>query len=360
MKYEKKPLTVDEHIGLLRERGLGIEDRDYARSILQEINYYRLSAYFHPFLEDKANHLYKQGSTLEQVVLLYRFDTDFRQLLIPALESAEIVFRQRITYHLAHRYNDPFCYLQKSIYSEKFQGAQIAPEELYRSFGKEEGEKNWQLLILRGNINRKGRILDRRISDEDFKEDTEELKRLIQSSSFENWMKMVENSIQESHEEFVRHYKDKYLQDSQGFPIWMMSEMVSFGNLSKFYSGLSTENRRAISVLYGIPHRLLSQWLHSLVYLRNICAHHARLWNRDMVIAPKKPRDLPEKDFWSKKLFSLLLVLKHLTALNFCWAGFTEELQNLLQKYPDVDANAMGFPVNWKEVLVRKEAKETF
>jgi abortive infection bacteriophage resistance protein len=168
---------------------------------------------------------------------------------------------------------------------------------------------------------------------------------------------LQERGLGIEHRDYARRVLwDKNQQDSQGFPIWMMSEMASFGNLSKFYSGLSSENRRAISILYGIPHRLLSQWLHSLVYLRNICAHHARLWNRDMVIAPKKPRDLPEKDFWSKKLFSLLLVLKHLTAPSFNWAGFTEELQKLLQKYPDVDANAMGFPVNWKEVLMGKDA----
>lgn len=356
MRYDKKPLKYDEQVQLLEKRGLSVKNRATVRNTLKEINYYRLSAYFYTFLKDKPNHVYKPNSTFHKVLKLYQFDSRLRQILLPALESAEILVRSRLTYYLVTITDDPFHYLQEEIYSAKFLGNQIGIEQLERVFSKEKSDLLWNDLKNIGVINNKGVILKKSPLPQTIcGEDQDKVEKILSHSSYRIFLQEVEQSICNSHEEFVRHYKIKYLSDSPGFPLWMISEILSFGNLSRMFSGLDSQHRSAISTEYGFPHRIISSWLHSLVYLRNICAHHARLWNRDFVIAPSCPKALPEKGFWSKRLFSMLLVLKYMVPQSFDWKGFVKDLHVLLSKNPFVDISAMGFPKNWKQVLLDKK-----
>lgn len=358
MKYDKEPLKYDEQLQLLEERGLLVKNRAKVINTLKEINYYRLSAYFYTFLEDKANHVYKPNTTFNKVIKLYQFDSRLRQILLPALESAEILVRLRMTYYLVHITNDPFHYLQEEVYSAKFLGKQIAIEELERDFSKEKSDLLWNDLKRSGVINSKGRILKKSPLPQTLcAEDQDKVEKILSHSSYILFLQEVEHSICNSHEEFVRHYKNKYLSDSLGFPLWMITEMLSFGNLSRMFTGLDTQHRNAISTEYGLPHRIISSWLHSLVYLRNICAHHARLWNRAFVIAPSCPKKLPENACWSKRLFSMLLVLKYMVPDSFNWKEFVKDIHILLRKNSFIDISAMGFPRNWKRVLLDNKFK---
>ena len=55
-------------VNLLESRGLQICDRNKAIQYLDNIGYYRLSAYMYPLLKmPKTVHLYKEGSTFEKV-----------------------------------------------------------------------------------------------------------------------------------------------------------------------------------------------------------------------------------------------------------------------------------------------------
>src|SRR3546814_18420907 len=78
--------------------------------------------------------------------------------------------------------------------------------------------------------------------------------------------------------------------------VWMVAEMMSFGQLSKWFSNLSDRALRTrISEPLGLPETVLVPLIRHVTDVRNICAHHGRLWNRGFLQTPKlaqKPQDL--------------------------------------------------------------------
>jgi abortive infection bacteriophage resistance protein len=106
------------------------------------------------------------------------------------------------------------------------------------------------------------------------------------------WIKELEDETTRSHEVFVIHYRTRY-NEYPRLPLWMATEIMSMGKLSQFYSGLLPDYQRLVSKPLGIHHSVLRSWLHTLTYLRNLCAHHARIWNRELAIRPEMPRKDP-------------------------------------------------------------------
>jgi len=145
-------------------------------------------------------------------------------------------------------------------------------------------------------------------------------------------------------------------------PSWMMLEVSSFGSLSSLYSNLIPGvDKRVIANHFGLSDKVLSSWLHSIVYLRNLCAHHSRLWNREMQIQPIIPRN-PHHDFITqtsylsqegivlplnnKSYFILSMVIYLMKTIN-PKHNLQLKFRALLQKYPNIDPRAMGFPIGW-------------
>jgi abortive infection bacteriophage resistance protein len=81
---------VQDQIKLLKNRGLEIPDEAKAERYLLNISYYRLSGYMYPFLKDKKQHLYKKGSTFDDILNLYRFDRELRLMIFSAIEKIEV------------------------------------------------------------------------------------------------------------------------------------------------------------------------------------------------------------------------------------------------------------------------------
>ncbi|WP_308701643.1 Abi family protein [Pseudomonas poae] len=72
--------------------------------------------------------------------------------------------------------------------------------------------------------------------------------------------------------------------------LWVVCGLWDFGTLSTLYSGMTEGDQDEISTAYGISNgRVFASWLRSLNYLRNVCAHHSRLWNRNIIDQPKLP-----------------------------------------------------------------------
>jgi abortive infection bacteriophage resistance protein len=65
MIYDKKPLTIDEHIEQLRNRGLTIADEELAKHYLAHVSYYRLAGYWWPMQSNKESHIFKANSKFE-------------------------------------------------------------------------------------------------------------------------------------------------------------------------------------------------------------------------------------------------------------------------------------------------------
>ena len=94
--YTKPPLTVQEHIELLKTRGLQIPNEERVARYLQNISYFHLSGYMYPFLADKKQHQYKPNSSFDNIVNLYRFDRELRVLIFSTIEKIEIAIRSQI------------------------------------------------------------------------------------------------------------------------------------------------------------------------------------------------------------------------------------------------------------------------
>lgn len=99
----------------------------------------------------------------------------------------------------------------------------------------------------------------------------------------EEMMEVINTQICRSRERFVIHHRQKY---GDIYPVWVVVEIMSFGNLAKMYSNLVPSVAKPAADDIGIHHRFVKNWLHGMAVLRNICAHHGRLYNR---LLPFKP-----------------------------------------------------------------------
>ncbi|WP_340138883.1 Abi family protein, partial [Vibrio vulnificus] len=76
------------------------------------------------------------------------------------------------------------------------------------------------------------------------------------------------------------HNKNKH---GLPLPIWLACEVWGFGALSLLFAGMKEEDQDLISPKFGLSNgRVPAKWLRSRNYLRNVCAHHSRLWNRNV------------------------------------------------------------------------------
>jgi abortive infection bacteriophage resistance protein len=295
MNYTKPPLTIAEQINLLKERGLQIVDVAQAESYLSNISYYRLSAYMFPFLSDTSNHVYRAGASFDEIINNYLFDRELRLLVFDAIEKIEISFRSQMIYHYSINYGADWLE-NSALYSN---------EEYYREI-----------------------------------------------------LAKLDAEISRSHEIFIKHYKNTYTTPPRP-PAWMSIEITSFGLLSLLYKNLRmTKEKKAIAKHFGLHPYVLESWLQTISYVRNIVAHHSRLWNRVMVIQPQMPNhtaynwlseiSTKDKNFIPTKIYAVLSCILYLLKTINSQTNFAVELKKLIEKYPKSSLKNMGFPTHWK------------
>ena len=127
-------------VNLFESRGLQICDRNKAIQYLDNIGYYRLSAYMYPLLKmPKTAHLYKEGSTFKKVMMLYRFDKKLRLLMFNETEKIEIAIRRAVMQITADMTGNPFWLTDSSYFldSSRFNETMRAISKEY-SKSKEE------------------------------------------------------------------------------------------------------------------------------------------------------------------------------------------------------------------------------
>ncbi|MDQ8184087.1 Abi family protein [Pelagicoccus sp. SDUM812002] len=173
-----------------------------------------------------------------------------------------------------------------------------------------------------------------------------------------NWLAKLREESDRSRERFIDHFKQRY-SEYPDLPIWVATEIMSFGALSRMIEGMGRDDQKYIAHRYGMQPQTFASCLHHLVYVRNICAHHARLWDRSWAIEPSLPHGkkwepplLPGSD----RLFASLLI--QYTLLNRCaaekpfaadWKQRVETLiNNQLPTCPQ-PLEQMGLTPNWNE-----------
>jgi abortive infection bacteriophage resistance protein len=290
MRFDKPPLTFEQQADLLLARGL-VADRPALIKRLEVVNYYRLSGYLYPFR--KTDDRLTDGTTLEAVWQLYVFDRQLRLLVMDAIERVEVSIRTQLSYHLAHRHG-AFAYLE----SAKMPG--------------------------------------------------------ISNTEHEKWIDELNVEMKRSKEPFITHFFDKYGDVHAMPPIWMLVEIMSFGKVLTMFRAVDRDIRQSVSRILGVSDEVLLSWLVALNGIRNVCAHHGRLWNRDLGYRPKIPR---EKKYpqWHRpipitqdKVFAVLTILRYLLRITAPTSRWDSRLRALLSAYSDVPVRMMGFPENWE------------
>ncbi len=293
--FEKKAISISEQIAKLESRGLLISSEDKADHFLLHISYYRLGEYWYSMQSDKEKHIFKPNSCFSDVMALYNFDRELRLLLFDVIEKIEISLRTQLIYQLSREY-DPWWF------------------------------QNFELF--------------------------EDSKALVKT------LANLEEELSRSKDPVIKNHLKKHKDDLRFPPSWKSLEQTSFGALSKLYGNLknTVKSKDGIAHFYGVVnHTYLPSWLQSIAQIRNYCAHHSRLWNRNLPGAPKllphppNPwlNDVP-KPHEFQRLYIHLCLMKYLLDVIQPENRFTLKLSGLLTKYPSVDPNALGLKANWQ------------
>jgi abortive infection bacteriophage resistance protein len=149
-----------------------------------------------------------------------------------------------------------------------------------------------------------------------------------------------------------------------GPPVWAVVEVMSLGLLSNWFANLKPyHTRKSISNTYDLDDSVLQSWLHHLTILRNTCAHHSRLWNREFQVIPKQPRTKPPvlKDQWqkdSRKIFNTLLILLYFMDIIAPQHHWRKRLRALLTSN-STHLSEMGFPSEWTNLSIWEISRPT-
>lgn len=147
---------------------------------------------------------------------------------------------------------------------------------------------------------------------------------------------------------FVMHHRSKY----QGeFPFWVAIEVISFGELSKLYKNLTQEIKTEVLCDFNIPSFYAESWLHTLAYIRNVCAHYGRIYGKELVIKPKLFKS-KRKTFEANRIFSVIFLLSKLLHQEDC-INFITTLQALLEEYSEhINLKELGFFEEWEKLIL--------
>ncbi|GAB3570291.1 Abi family protein [Arthrobacter alkaliphilus] len=324
MRYEKPALSLVQQLEQLRSRGLLIPDESKALRYLARIGYYRLSPYMIPHQLPGGAHRFRSGADFDGVLQLYIFDRRLRLLIMDALERFEVALRATLSNHMSLKGAGPFWYLDPSHFQR-----QADHDRLLEDLTKARDDEKDRL--------------------------ERDLQRL-QEHPPRNLQRATEDAKKQS---FMRHYLSASDEPSLP-PSWMMIEMLSFGDLMYLYRNIADrEDRKEIARQLGITDELLSSWLGTFQYTRNLCAHHGRVWNRQFGVAPRIPRSagvawLADTEIFRGKgtyrrsrVFPVLVALQTVLGTISPGSGWASRLRDLLAEFDSVPLNPMGFPPDW-------------
>lgn len=286
IKFNKPALNIEKQIELLKSWGLIINDVEFAKKILSNITYYRLSAYMKFF---QNNDEFQTGTTFEDIVNLYNFDKDLKSIIFENIRIIEISLRTKICLHMCSNYGSHWFYNKDNYKTQK------------------DYEKTIEILK----------------KEKESKKDT-----------------------------FIKYYSEKYSEPKLP-PFWMISEVLSMGDLSKILSYLNFKDVKQIAnsltpKYFTSP--VITNWIHVLATIRNICAHHSRLWNRQLKIKFAEPQKIPQwfaNNIKNDNVYSVCFVIA-LLMKEHPYNNFEQQLEELFNKYDNIDYTQMGFSTDWE------------
>ena len=291
--FSKPALSLPDQLRLLETRGLQVNDRAAATHYLIHIGYYRLSGYALPFQKGGSGpgrHDFRAGVTFDDVLDRYIFDRKLRLLVMDAIERIEVSVRAAMSNSIAPRHGAHW-YLNRQLFSASFNHADFIAA-IRRQIGHDP-------------MNHKRRDVP------------------------------------------IQHYYQTYSTPEMP-PSWMVFESVSFGTISFAYSNLLPSEFDLVRAGFGLPHPVLSSWLHAVNYVRNICAHHGRLWNRECRIRPLAARAYKTDMMPNERIYAQLVAMQVMLGRIAPGNHWAEKLRGLFAEHSTISLPSMGFPANWQ------------
>jgi len=327
VEYTKTWLPLEAQVERLARRGLDIDEPARAVRLLESVGYYRMTGYLYPFLESEEYRdddgtpkirvlsRYRSGTALHHAESIIDFDRELRLLVMEGVERIEVSLRMRVGYVLGR--TSPFAHEDPACFDDSFTRA--------RTDSRDPGPSRHVL-----------------------------------------WLKRVKARRDGSDEQFVMHFRQKY---DDHMPVWALTELLELGHLSTLYRGMLQKDAEEVALAFGVPRKkMMVSWLATLNYMRNVAAHHARLFNRKLQNAPSRPAtglvplldhlrapDAPKGDFGCYNALAIIAFMLRSMDPAHSWAL---RLGELLQAFPLSSAlslESIGVPQGWETLGLWRE-----
>jgi abortive infection bacteriophage resistance protein len=299
----KPAYTISDQIALLKRRGMLFRDETQAHILLKNISYYRLKGYWWDVQQDPVLHTFHPEVYFEDIIERYDFDRRLRIILFDAIEQIEISLRTKMIYHLSIAYGG-LWYLNPAI----FDTATITQSGITRTphlFALEELQKEFN----------------------------------------------------RSQEIFIKDHRQRY--PGQDADAWKILEVASMGTLSKLYKNLRNKlpEKAVIAKEMGLNSTFtFVGWLESITLMRNIIAHHARLWSRSMVKRPSMALNNPAGVWFIhplqpgqlNKSFAIISCMVYLCNQLNGSGDIKQRIINLIDSHPNLPVYKYGFMNRWQ------------
>lgn len=301
---------------------MGISDREFCLQSLEQIGYYRLSAYWYPFRYREAGHREGIDSpseqitadiTLDDIIATYEIDRRFRNIIFDAIERIEVALRVSIANQLGQ--NDKYGFDNEEIFSASSQA---------------------------------------------------QSQHLPNMTNFQAFTLQQREYAARSREDFVVHHRNKY--DGK-MPVWVAIEVWDFGTILDCYRMLKAADKEQISLRFHLAGtRTLGGWIDSMRILRNTCAHHARLNRRHFNNAPRFPggkhdvrfrQFLSLNDKYQHRLYGQILMIATLLDSMSKQDSFAQAITDIVDQMLHIrciNLTDYGFPEDWQTSPLWKQS----
>lgn len=301
-QYEKQPKSNEELVALLQSRGLAADSAKLLR-ILETVGYYRFTGYLYPFKSPNSN-TFRPNTTLETAWNIYMFDRHLRLTAMDALARIEIAVRAITTRCHTDFINDPFAYVNPA-----------------------------------------------------------NMPKLTQAKHGGLLARIADSTHKASNDPKIRHLATEYgIMDYP--PIWAMMEIVPLGTVTFYFHGLPDGVQKTIADMFHVRPNVFGQWLMALKNVRNICAHHSRLWNfhivapftkrigRDPHLAPFVECLERQPSFNYTTTFTVLSLCAYCMGIIRPESKWKDRCRALLKTATPFVLRGMGAPADWETLAL--------
>jgi abortive infection bacteriophage resistance protein len=290
VKFTKPALSYEDQAKLLEGRGMVVPNHALLVRRLRSVGYYRLCGYWHPFKQ--ADSTFTANTNFDTVWERYRFDRQLRLTVMDAIERVEVAVRTALVHELALRAG-PFAHIDIN----NFKGAD--------------------------------------------------------KTRHQDFVEGLRDKARDSSEVFAEHFQRTY-DEFPDLPIWAVCETMTFGAMFTLFKMSERRTRNVVAQSIGLHGPVLFSWLQTLNYIRNICAHHARLWNRELAIKPVLPDQKNDARWYgpraisTKRVFAVLTLLNQLVHEVAPESRWRDRLFALFDRFPNIPLKSMGIPADWR------------